>query len=197
MRMRNRGVWSWLPAATLGLSLGLGAGGAGAEIYAWRLDDGGYAFTDDEKAIPARYRDRVEVRAASSLRHYERYTPKDDRATENYAQRVSKRLESLRRMNAVVAPGRVRELLRVADGRGQVRVRSGRDGASVEVMSDATGEPVVVETLLMRSEGSAVAQPVRVTRRGRQVLAIEKPRKRQWNLLTDVYDEAELREAME
>ena len=31
-------------------------------VYSWRTEDGGYAFTDDPKGIPARYRDQAQVR---------------------------------------------------------------------------------------------------------------------------------------
>ena len=43
------------------------------EIYTWRTQDGGYAFTDDQKAIPPRYRESVEVRRLEGLEGYERF----------------------------------------------------------------------------------------------------------------------------
>ena len=197
MRMRNGGVWRVFPAAALGLTLAL-AGPAAAELYTWTLDDGSVAYTDDEKAIPARYRDRVEVRATGSLSGYERFTPKDQAASRGYEERLARRLEYLRSLNASpppvgvnVAPAPPRESERVS-------LRTGRDsGSAIEIASDPSGEPVVVETVMMRRDGSAVAQPVRITRRGDRILAIEKPRKREWNVLTDVYDEADLRGMME
>ncbi len=198
MRMWIGGVWRVFPAAALGLCLGL-ADPAGAQLYTWTLDDGSTAYTDDEKAIPARYRDRVEVRQVESLSGYKRFTPKDPGASRDYEERLARRLDYLRSLNAnpppvgvtVAPPSRSAEADRIS-------LRSGRDGGSaIEISSDPSGEPVVVETVMMRRDGSAVAQPVRVTRRGDQILAIEQPRKRQWNVLTDVYDEADLREAME
>ena len=44
------------------------------EIYSWRTEDGAYAFTDDAKAIPPRYRDQVETRKSEGLRDYPRLT---------------------------------------------------------------------------------------------------------------------------
>ncbi|MGI9591601.1 MAG: DUF4124 domain-containing protein, partial [Myxococcota bacterium] len=51
------GVWSLL--LTAGLLLGSAAPASASEIYSWRTEDGGYSFTDDPNAIPARYRDQV------------------------------------------------------------------------------------------------------------------------------------------
>ena len=53
MRERDGGVWRVFPAAALVLLLVL-TGPAAAELYTWELEDGSTAFTDDEKAIPAR-----------------------------------------------------------------------------------------------------------------------------------------------
>jgi hypothetical protein len=197
MRMRSRGVWSWLPTAALGLGVAFGPGGAAAELYAWKTDDGAYAFTDDQKAIPDRYRDRVEVQPSGNIRGYERFTPKDDEASRSYEARLARRLEHLRALNASFARQGAAEP--VAAGGERVALRTGRDsGPSIEITSDptASGEPIVVETIFMRRDGSAVVQPVRITRRGEQILAVEMPRDREWNVATDVYDESELRDRM-
>lgn len=185
MRMQTSGVWSWLPTAALVLGVGL-SGTASAEIYAWRTEDGGYAFTDDAKAIPPRYRDQAEVRPGGSLRSYARFTPRDDAASRDYAQRLSERLAALRDRNA--DPGEEPEAAEA--GRESVTLRTGR-GSSVDITSEAGDEPVVIETVFMRRDGSAVVQPVRVTRRGERIIAIEKPRNRQWNI-NDFHDEADL-----
>jgi hypothetical protein len=186
MRMRTSGVWSWLPTAALALGVGL-SGTATAEIWAWRTEDGGYAFTDDAKAIPPRYRDQAEVRPGGSLRGYQRFTPRDDGASRDYAARLAERLEHLRELNA--APASEPEPPAEAAREG-VTLRTGR-GSGVDITSEAGDEPVVVETVFMRRDGSAVVQPVRVTRRGDRILAIEKPRNRQWNI-NDFHDEADL-----
>ncbi len=196
MRERDGGVWRMFPAAALGLLLVL-AGPAAAELYTWQLDDGSTAFTDDEKAIPERYRDRVVVRSAGSLSGYERFTPNDEQASRDYEERLARRLEYLRSLNASPPPVGTTVAAPRATRPDQVSLRSGRGGSAVEISTDPDSGPVVIETVMMRLEGSAVAQPVRITRRGDRIVAIEKPRRRQWNILSDVYDEADLREAME
>jgi hypothetical protein len=186
MRMRTIGVWSWLPTALLVLGVGP-SGTAAAEIYAWRTDDGGYAFTDDAKAIPPRYRDRADVRPGGSLRDYARFTPRDDAASRDYAQRLAERLAALRERNAVRATDHEPQ---AEAARERVTLRTGR-GSGVDITSEGSDEPVVIETVFMRRDGSAVVQPVRVTRRGDRIIAIEMPRNRQWNI-NDFHDEADL-----
>ena len=47
--------------AVLALGLCLGAPAATAEVYGWRTEDGGYAFTDDREHVPARYADQAKA----------------------------------------------------------------------------------------------------------------------------------------
>ena len=54
------------------------------EIYSWRTEDGGYAFTDDEKAIPPRYRDQIEIQRIEGLGDYPRLTTPDAGASDAY-----------------------------------------------------------------------------------------------------------------
>ena len=96
--MLKRSIRSW--TALVGTAVLLTGGLAAAEeIYTWRTQDGGYSFTDDAKAIPPRYRDRVEVRRLEGLEGYPRFTPKDDEATHRYEERLAARLEYLRALN--------------------------------------------------------------------------------------------------
>ncbi len=194
MRMWTSGVWSWLPMAALVAALGLSQT-AGSEIYSSRTQDGGYAFTDDPKAIPARYRDQVKVRPGGGLKGYARFTPKDDAASQSYEERLAQRLEHLRAINAPPAPSQQAASGPAGPSREKVTLRSGSDGPSVEITTEEGDEPLVIETVFMRRDGSAVVQPVRVTRRGDRVIAIEKPRNREWNIATDVWDEEDLEAA--
>ena len=79
----------------------LAAPAAADPVYSWRTEDGGYAFTDDPKAIPrALSRSGAEARDRARLHDYKRYTPSDDAATERYAEQLTRRLEHLRAVNA-------------------------------------------------------------------------------------------------
>jgi hypothetical protein len=50
--------------------------------------------------------------------------------------------------------------------------------------------------VLFRPDGKMIVQNARVTRRDGRVVAIEKPRSREWNV-NDALDEGELGEALE
>ena len=82
------------------LALGLAAPAAAETVYSWRTEDGGYAFTDDEKAIPERYRAAAKPRQVGGLSGYERLTLEDPAATSRYAERLAARLDHLRSVNA-------------------------------------------------------------------------------------------------
>ena len=69
------------------------------EIYSWRTEDGAYAFTDDAKAVPARYRDRVKIRETEGLADYDRLTAAEPGADNGYARRLADRLAHLRALN--------------------------------------------------------------------------------------------------
>ena len=69
------------------------------EVYSWRTEDGGYAFTDDPKAVPPRYRDRAQARTTAGLSDYERLTAPEAGSTDAYAQRLADRLDHLRALN--------------------------------------------------------------------------------------------------
>jgi hypothetical protein len=197
---RLGGVWKVLltAAALAALAVPAGAG----EIYSWRTEDGSYAYTDDPKAIPPRYREQATARASRSLAGYGRYTPQDDGATAVYAERLRERVERLRELNHELAR---RESGRAARGAGAqapeyVTLRTGRRERGVDLTLPATRaqgqQPLTVETVFVRLEGSNVIQRVQVTKRGDEVIAITKPRPRNWNV-NETVDEAELLEELE
>ena len=95
-----RELWRTLPLALVGaLLMALAAPAQASDIYTWRTEDGATAFTDDPKAIPARYRDQVETRRAAALGGYERFSRQDSAVTDPYELRLAKRLERLRAIN--------------------------------------------------------------------------------------------------
>jgi hypothetical protein len=194
--MLKRSIRSWTALVGTGALL-VGGLAAAEEIYTWRTQDGGYAFTDDEKAIPPRYRDHVEVRRVDGLQGYPRFTPKDDQATQRYEERLAARLEYLRALNrgakapASGAPAHAAAPATAPAGE-QITLRTGRrDAAGIDITTSTDGEPIVVEMILMRPKGKSVSQNVQVTRRGNKPIAIVKPRAREWNV-TDIIDEEEL-----
>jgi hypothetical protein len=196
--MLKRSIRTW--TALVGTGALLTAGLATAEeVYSWRTQDGGYAFSDDEKAIPPRYRDRVEIRRTEGLEGYQRFTPKDDQATHRYEERLAARLEHLRALNRPAqAPssGAPADSAAPAPPRDQITLRTGRrDAPGIDITTSGDGEPVVVETIMMRPKGKMVSQNVQVTRRGAKTIAVVKPRAREWNV-SDIIDEEDLKEQL-
>lgn len=191
------GVWNFF--LTLGAVV-LFAGSAGAgEIYSWRGEDGSWAYTDDAKAIPPRYRAQAKVRLTRSLDGYARYTPQDEGATERYAEELGARVERLRELNEDLERRETPRDVR-GDAPDYVTVRTGVRERGVDLSVPATRadaqEPLTVETVFVRLEGSNVIQRVQVTRRGGEVVAVSKPRRRNWNV-NDAIDEADLLEELE
>jgi len=156
------------------------------DVYSWRTEDGGTAFTDDLKSIPARYRSQVERREVAALSGYERFSRQDAAAADSHAERLAERLERLRALNGNrVGVPRARSPR--AEAPGSLTLRNGnREGAEIDLSlpagASASGEPIVVETVKMRLRGSSVIQDAEVVRRGDEILAVRKPRPRQWNL---------------
>lgn len=178
----------------LGVTAGWGAAPAAAgTVYHWRTEDGTYAFTDDEKAIPERYRDQVETRQLGGLQDYKRYTPTagsaktgaptGERASQPAA--GEERLERLRALNAVASQP-------AAGGSDAptITIRPGGDqGPVIDLAPGTADEPVVIETLRARPKGSWVTRSNVVVRQGDRVLTIIKPQLHETNVSSDIHQE--------
>ena len=90
-----------------------------------------------------------------------------------------------------VRPGAAPDYVTIRTGR---RDRGGVDLA-VPSGGAANEEPLTVETVWVRLEGSSVIQPVQITKRGDKIVAVNKPRARNWNI-ADPIDESELLEEL-
>jgi hypothetical protein len=178
------------------LTAAVAAPSAADPVYSWRTEDGGYAFTDDPKSVPARYRDQVKVRETSGLHDYKRYTPSDSDATERYSEQLTQRLEHLRAVNE--GPRAPRGQLAsnaapVAANEPTISLQSANDfEPSVEFDQGLGGEPIVVDTLFTRPAGKIVTRQSTVVRQGDKILSIVRPRLREINVATDIHDESEL-----
>lgn len=168
------------------------AGPAAAEqMYAWRTDDGAYSFTDDPEAIPARYQDRAKLRQTGNLGDYRRFTPADGRSSDRYHQQLAARLDYLRAASGVVpaASQRPTAVAQPAAPSGVTYTTGGSDSGGFEVSLPSSGEPTVVEYVWMRPSGNIVSQLVQVVRQGDRIIAINKPRSREWNPSDTVAEE--------
>lgn len=183
-----RGSRKALGAAAALLALGLALPAAAETVYSWRTEDGGYAFTDDPKAIPERYRDEAESRQTGSLSNYERFTAKDPQASDRYAERLAARLEHLRRVNAPAPRSQVGAAKRHTQ---TISLRTGDDASpTLDITTDGRSDaPIIVETFAGRPSGKSVTRDNVVVRQGDRVLSIVRPRTREWNLADDIHDE--------
>ncbi len=175
------------------------AGPAAAEqMYAWRTDDGAYSFTDDPEAIPARYQDRAKLRQTGNLGDYRRFTPADGRSSDRYHQQLAARLDYLRAASGA-APAASQQPTTVAQPAAPSRLAyrtGGSDSGGLEVSLPSSSEPTIVEQVWMRPSGSMISQLVEVVRQGDRIIAINKPRSREWNP-SDTVSEEELLKQLE
>jgi hypothetical protein len=164
-----------------------------AEIYAWRTEDGGYAYTDDRDQIPARYREQAQALKRRSLESYERFTPQDAASAEDYAERLERRLQSLREANARSAVASTAAQPQAAPT-GNLLVSTGGDNApQIEVpMSASSSAPVVVEPHLSKRSGDFRTRRTTVVRQGDRTIAILKGPPHNFDPVNGILDEDEL-----
>ena len=162
--------------AALTVAFALAAPAAAGTVYAWRTDEGGYAFADDLRRVPEKYRERVEKQESRSLAGHARYTPEDDAATNRYAEELARHLEGQRRHSAALEQSHTAP--RAAQGGGQVTVRMGSDGKPVVDIPQAGyagAEPVVIEDILAKPERGVQTRTNTVIRRGDEIISIVRP----------------------
>ena len=180
-----------IPVLVTAAALLLGGPAAAEQMYAWRTDAGAYSFTDDPEAIPARYKDRAKLRQTGNLDDYRRFTPADGRSSDRYHQQLAARLDYLRAASGAVpaASQRPTTAAPAAAPSGLTYRTSGSDSGGLEVSLPSSSEPTVVEHVWMRPSGNIVSQLVEVVRQGDRIIAINKPRSREWNPSDTVSEE--------
>jgi hypothetical protein len=189
--IRVRVLWAVLG----GVALTLPAVTAGGELYAWRTDDGVYAYTDDPKAVPARYADEVEVVRNAGLSGYERFTRQDGAAANRYADRMAKRLDYLRQVNASSAPAPRGYAPARAPASTTISVATGNEQAPRLDITTPTGvgqAPLVLESVASKPDGAIRTRRTTLVRQGGETIAVLKGRKRETNPSTDFLDEDDL-----
>lgn len=163
-----------------------------AEVFAWRTDDGVYAYTDDPKRIPARYADQVVEVSDPSLEGYARYTQEDSAASRVVAERLQRRLDYLRQVNG--APAVDGHSAPQAAGERSISVATGNRQAprlNIPVGAESEG-PIVVEPVHSKRRGDATSRRTTVVKQGDRTLAVLKGRSRHIDVNHDIHDEDEL-----
>jgi hypothetical protein len=165
--LRDGLCWSAVAAITVFFSVPALA----SEIYSWRTEDGGYAYTDDAKAIPPRYRDRAQSQQAEGIASYRRLTSPPAHTMDAYARRLSNRLQDLRALN--------RDLDR-ASARPEYQSRVDHievDAGSINVgvpIDDGANEPIVIEKIRFRHRDEMATRHNLVVKQGDRVLTVIK-----------------------
>lgn len=185
-------------ALGLGLAFLLAAPAVSAEIYAWRTEDGGYAYTDDRDQIPPRYASQAKLVRSRSLGDYERFTPQDAAAGQDYATKLAARLERVRALNAAGAPAPVRAAAAPAVAGSTIAFATGDPRApEIQVPTGNGTGPIVVEPVLAKQNGDFRTRRVTVIRQGDETLAVIKGTPHHFNPVDDIYDEDELVDGVE
>src|SRR5262245_20819385 len=119
MEKRSRGLVRTGVIVSLALAAPVAAA---ADIFAWRTEDGVFAYADERDKIPARYADDAVVVRESQLQAYPRLTVEDTRATRDVSARLEKRLDYLRQVNAATPAAREAAVAAAAAGAGHTVV---------------------------------------------------------------------------
>jgi len=165
-----------------------------ADVIAYRTEDGVFAYTDDHEKVPARYAaDAVTVRDAK-LQSYPRLTLEDTAAAREVSARLAKRLDYLRQANAASAAERAVAANASAPQGTVVTIPThGSAGApSIEVATNPTDGPVVVEQIRSRDGARAATRGTTLVKQGDKVVAVMKSRAHHIDVTSDFHDEAEL-----
>ncbi len=192
MRRRHSKIGRARLAIGIVLGLVLGAPAAFAEMYSWRTEDGGYAFTDDRDHVPARYAGQVTVLPSRKLADYERFTPQDDAARSQQADRLAERLSYLRSIN-VPAPYVAVPAATSAAMQRTISLSTGDPRApEIQVPVGLGSGPIIVEPVLAKRSGDVRTRRVTVIRQDGQTIAVIKGNPHQFNPANDIHDEEAL-----
>ena len=171
---------------------------AGATVvYRWKTDDGVYAFTDDAKRIPEKYRNQAKASPMRSLRGYKNYTPAQRSGTTAYRQQMEKSARDLGRLNArIYGEG--------AAPMGTSSRSAGNDGAALwvgqagqstvalqEGLDSDSDEPIVIEQKRFYIPGLNSTRTNTIVRQGNRILAVTKPLAHQDDI-SDIQSESTL-----
>lgn len=191
MVLQERGFWiaCWLAATLVAPPVAAGS------LYAWRSEDGVYAYTNDANAVPTRYRDVVKVSEAKGLAGFERLTVQDSSRSAKNSKRLQDRLLALREANRQAAAKHSGALTASQSGNAVVSLGSagpGQPRVELSAADPATHEPLVIEALMTRRPGDLQTRRSTVIRQGERTLVVMKGERHHRSPTADVFDERDL-----
>ena len=161
----GRGAFALMVIGVLGFAILLASYSRAGEIYSWTTVDGGVAFTDNPKNIPAVYRDQVRVRKSAGIEDYARFTAEDSAEAARYSDQLAKRIEYLRGLNNArnAAPA-------AAESTGVATVTV--SGVDLRIPAADANVPIIVEKLRVKSDGQIATRHDTIVSQGGRPLAI-------------------------
>jgi hypothetical protein len=179
----------------LAASLALAAPGAAlADIIAYRTEDGVFAYTDDREKVPARYADEAVTVPDSRLRSYPRLTVEDTGAARAVSQRLERRLDYLRQVNAATSAERDVAVAAASQRRAVTVATGSAHVPTLDVPVDEGTGPIIVEPILTKEAFRPRTRRATVIKQGDQTLAIVKGRSHHIDINSDIHDEETLLE---
>jgi hypothetical protein len=165
-----------------------------ADIFAYRTEDGVFAYTDDRDKVPARYAGDVVTVHNTALAAYPRLTIEDSATTRAVTSRLEKRLDYLRQLNAASALERQVAAKTVAASGTVISIPTGAPGIAptLEIAAGANDEPIVVEPILTKEFNRVRTRRATIVKQGDKVLAITKGPSHHIDVNSDIHDEDEL-----
>jgi hypothetical protein len=183
------------------LVAGLAGPAFAGNVYAWKTEDGTYAFTDDSKRIPAKHRSEARLRPVGQLTRYERYTPVSAERGKPYAERLRERQAELRSMAATASQGAIAGAMSTqgtgigytvpVNGGGST---GGRSAASIRIPVDgrntaqASDEPTVIESRRMQPTDSLATRHWTFVKQGDRIVTVIKGERRQRPLKAELQE---------
>lgn len=167
-----------IPAAAAVVALvGLALPAAAGSFYRYETENGGIAYTDDAKRIPARYREDATPVARTSLDDFARFTPMAASEPVAYDERLAGRLAHLRDLNARTISPHVSQAPHPSQAGPAQPGLTVNSGQAVQTHLGPIPEagPVIVETVRSRPPGSPVTRHITIVRQGERILSVTKP----------------------
>ena len=167
-------------------------------VYHWKTDDGGYAFTDDAKRIPEKYRTQAKASPLRPLQTYKRYTPAQNSGTQAYLSGVEKSAREMSKLNArlsgpgTTAPGTI---YGASWGNGAAIVVGSGGQSAVAIGSGLadSDDPIVIEKRRFHVPGTITTRTNTIMRQGGRIITVVKPIAHQ-SSIGDIPSESELPE---
>jgi len=148
-------------------------------VYSWVTEEGTYAFTDDAKRIPAKYKAEAKRRNVGKLSGYEQLTRSEIDSDGAYGDRLGARLDGLRGQNQ---PAPMRGHVRQHRGGRDATYFGVRTGSRTALQFPVEGrmggdQPIVVDKIRSKRAGGNTTRHLTVVKQGDRVISVVAPRR--------------------